>query len=125
MRVRGFFVAAAVFAGAAAPAAAAGIDGAKPFEKKGTTCHRLDENGRKKAGPNLWDAVGRPIASAPGFDYSKRLGRQGGKAWTGENPDARLTGPRAFAKGARMAFPGFEKTGQRAAVIAYLRSTVE
>ena len=125
MRILGLAVAAALFAGMAAPGAAADIDGAKLFKKKCTVCHRLDETGKKKVGPNLWGVVGRPIASAPGFKYSKGLGRHKSKTWTEENLDAWLTKPRAFAKGTRMAFPGFRKAEQRAAVIAYLRSAVE
>ena len=125
MRILGLALAAVLLAGMAAPAAADAGDGAKLFKKKCTTCHRLDETGKKKVGPNLWGVVGRPIASAPGFKYSKGLGKHKGKTWTEENLDAWLTRPRAFAKGTRMAFPGFKKAEQRAAVIAYLRSAVE
>lgn len=116
---------AAVLVGGIGASAAADVEGAKLFKKKCTVCHRLDETGKKKVGPNLWGVVGRPIASAPGFKYSKGLGRHKGKTWTEENLDAWLTKPRAFAKGTRMAFPGFRKAGQRAAVIAYLRSAVQ
>ncbi|MCY3672183.1 MAG: cytochrome c family protein [Alphaproteobacteria bacterium] len=125
MRILGLVLAAGLLAGMAAPAAADAADGAKLFKKKCTTCHRLDETGKKKVGPNLWGVVGRPIASAPGFRYSKELSKHKGKTWTEENLDAWLTKPRAFAKGTRMAFPGFKKAEQRAAVIAYLRSAVE
>ncbi len=125
MRIRALAVAAAFRAGLGAPAAAADIDGAKLFKKKCTICHRLDETGKKKVGPNLWGVVGRPIASAPGFKYSKGLGKHAGKTWTEDNLNAWLTKPRAFAKGTRMAFPGFRKAGQRAVVIAYLRSAVQ
>ena len=125
MRILGLVLAAGLLAGMAAPAAADAADGAKLFKKKCTTCHRLDETGKKKVGPNLWGVVGRPIASAPGFRYSTGLSNQKGKTWTEENLDAWLTKPRAFAKGTRMAFPGFKKAEQRAAVIAYLRSAVE
>jgi len=124
MRIRALASAAALAASMAAPAAAE-IDGAQLFKKKCATCHRLDETGKKKVGPNLWGAVGRPIASAPGFKYSRALGNHAGKTWTEENLDAWLTRPRAFAKGTRMAFPGFRKAEERAAVIAYLRSAVQ
>ena len=125
MRIRALAVAAALAAGIAAPPAAADIDGAKLFKKKCTIYHRLDESGKKRVGPNLWGVVGRPIASAPGFKYSKGLGKHAGKTWPEENLDTWLTKPRAFAKGMRMAFPGFRKAGQRAVVIAYLRSAVQ
>ncbi len=125
MRIRAFVVATALLSGIGAPGVAAAADGAQLFKKKCTTCHRLDETGKKKVGPNLWGVVGRPIASMPGFKYSKGLGKHAGRSWTEENLDAWLTKPRAFAKGTRMAFPGFRKAEQRAAVIAYLRSAVE
>jgi cytochrome c len=32
-------------------------------------CHDGTKGGPNKIGPNLWDIVGRPIASHPGFDY--------------------------------------------------------
>ena len=125
MRIPAMAVAAVFLVGIGGPGVAADIDGAQLFKKKCTTCHRLDETGKKKVGPNLWGVVGRPIASLPEFKYSKGLKKHAGKSWTEENLDAWLTKPRAFAKGTRMAFPGFRKAGQRAAIIAYLRSAVE
>ncbi len=66
--------------------------------------------------------VERPIASATGFAYSKALKEKSGAAWSYDNLDAFLEKPKDWAPGAKMSFAGLKKPGQRAAVIAYLRS---
>ncbi len=77
---------------------------------------------KPKIGPNLWDVVERPIASATGFAYSKALKAKSGAPWSYESLDGFLTKPKAWAPGTKMSFAGLRKPEQRAAVIAYLRS---
>ncbi len=38
--------------------------------KRCEACHDGTKGGPNKVGPNLWNVVGRPIASHPGFSYS-------------------------------------------------------
>jgi cytochrome c len=102
-------------------AAATPEAGRKVFKKCGT-CHSPDKDGKRKIGPNLWDVVDRPIASAEGFTFSGALAAKSGEAWSYENLDAFLERPRDWAPGTRMGFAGLKKPEQRAAVIAYLRS---
>ncbi len=132
-------------AGAVTPSEASAAPGATPAAESGTTdivallavaapeagrkvfkkcvaCHSADKGGRHKIGPNLWDVVDRPIASAEGFTYSGALAAMPGEAWSYENLDAFLEKPRDWAPGTRMGFAGLKKPKQRAAVIAYLRS---
>ena len=118
-------VAVAALLGLSLATPAQGTEGKALFRKKCTICHLLDDTGRKKVGPNLHGVAGRPIASMPGFGYSKALLKHAGKRWTDGNLDAWLTRPRAFAKGTRMAFPGFRKAGDRAAVITYLKEAAQ
>ncbi len=106
----------AVLLAAADPAA-----GAKAI-KKCTACHSLDKGGKNKIGPNLWDIVGRPVASTAGYKYSKALKGKSGETWSYDSLDAFLAKPKDWAPGTKMSFAGLKKPGQRAELIAHLRS---
>ncbi len=103
------------------------IAGAEPAAgqkvyKKCSTCHTADKGGANRIGPNLWDVVERPVAAAEGFAYSNALKEKSGEAWSYDNLNAFLEKPKDWAPGTKMSFAGLKKPGQRAAVIAYLRS---
>ncbi len=102
-------------------AAAEPAAGEKLF-KKCVICHNPDKDGKRKIGPNLWDVVAGPVAAAEGFAYSNALKEKSGETWSYDNLDAFLKRPKDWAPGTKMAFAGLKKPGQRAAVIAYLRS---
>ncbi len=102
-------------------AAAEPAAGEKLF-KKCATCHTADKGGANRIGPNLWDVVERPVAAAEGFAYSNALKEKSGEAWSYDNLNAFLEKPKDWAPGTKMSFAGLKKPGQRAAVIAYLRS---
>jgi len=114
-------------------AAAAGMDdaltllasadagkGEKVF-KKCKACHTVDEGGKNKVGPGLWDVVGRAKGSVDGFKYSDVMIAKGGD-WGYEDLDAFLASPKGFLKGTKMSFSGVKKAADRAALIVYLRS---
>ncbi len=105
---------------AALLAAADPAAGAKAV-RRCTGCHTLDKGGKHRLGPNLWDLVGRPVASAEGYGYSAALKDKSGETWTYENLDAFLTRPKGWAPGTKMLFAGIRKPGQRADLIAHLR----
>lgn len=105
---------------AALLAAADPAAGAKAV-RRCTGCHTLDKGGKHRLGPNLWDLVGRPVASAEGYGYSAALKAKSGETWTYENLDAFLTRPKGWAPGTKMLFAGIRKPGQRADLIAHLR----
>jgi len=96
--------------------------GAKVF-KKCAACHTVDEGGKNKAGPALWDIVNRPMAKHDGFKYSSALtGFGADKQWTYEELNGFLWKPKTYVKGTAMGFVGLKKVEDRANVVAYLRS---
>jgi len=105
----------------AALLASADVDAGKKVFKKCKSCHTTDKSGKNRIGPNLWDIVGNAKAAKDGYKYSGTLKDLGGD-WTYDDLDGFLAAPKAFAKGTKMSFSGVRKEGQRAALIAYLRS---
>lgn len=93
----------------------------KKLYAKCKACHTANKGGRNKLGPNLWNIVGRAKASVDGFKYSDALKGLDGD-WTAADLDGFLENPKAYAKGTRMSFAGIRAAGDRAALIAYLRS---
>ncbi|MDH3593724.1 MAG: cytochrome c family protein [Rhodospirillales bacterium] len=102
--------------------AAADVAAGQKVSRKCTSCHTVEEGGANKIGPNLWNLVGRAIASVDGFTYSKGLQEKSGNGWTYENLDGFLGKPKDWAPGTKMSFAGLKKIEDRANLIAYLRS---
>ena len=82
-------------------------------------CHNLQQGQGPKIGPDLWNVVGRKIASVSGFDYSAALKSKGGN-WTFDTLNEWLTKPSAYAPGTKMTFAGLSRENQRADLVAYL-----
>jgi cytochrome c len=87
--------------------------------KQCQACHNLQEGQGPKIGPDLYNVVGRKIASAQGFNYSAALKTKNGN-WDFDTLNTWLTKPSAFAPGTAMTFAGLSNEKQRADVIAYL-----
>jgi cytochrome c len=85
-------------------------------------CHSLEKGGPNLIGPDLYDVIGRKIASVEGFTYSPALKAHEGQVWSYDNLDPWLKSPQAFAAGTTMAFPGVPDAKKRANIIAFLRS---
>lgn len=82
-------------------------------------CHNTEEGKGPKIGPDLYNVVDRPVASAPGFNYSAALKAKGGK-WTFAELDKWLDDPKGYVKGTTMSFAGLKSESKRADLVAYL-----
>ena len=91
--------------------------GKKVFAKC-KACHKLGD-GENGTGPNLYQIVGRQIASAVGFKYSGSLKGLEGK-WTKDELNQFLAKPSNYAPGTSMSFAGLGKVSDRANLVAYL-----
>ncbi|WP_083392787.1 c-type cytochrome [Rhodobacter xanthinilyticus] len=93
--------------------------GAKVFQKC-AACHTADQGGAARTGPNLWNIVARPVASAAGFSYSEAMLAQANEVWSPERLDQYLTKPKDMVPGTTMAFAGLSKPADRHNLIAWL-----
>ena len=82
-------------------------------------CHTINEGGATAQGPNLWDIVGRQVASVAGFSYSGALPEG---TWTYEALDQFIESPRSYAPGTAMNFNGLSSEESRINLIAYMRA---
>ena len=106
--------------GLAALLAMASVEDGAKVSRKCAACHTFGAGGPNRVGPNLWDIVGAAVASRGGFKYSDAMAGLGGD-WSYERLDAYLAKPKAFLPGTKMAFAGVRKSGDRAAMIAFMR----
>ena len=97
--------------------------GEKVFNKC-KACHTVDEGGKNKLGPNLWNIVGAPIAAKDGYKYSKALKAYAEEAgnWNEENLIAWLKKPKDLVKKTKMIFAGLKKEKDIANLLAYLKA---
>lgn len=95
------------------------VKGAKLF-KRCTSCHNVANGGKHGTGPNLWNVVGRTAGTKDGFSYSGVMSASG-ITWGYEELNGYLANPKAYLPKNNMAFIGFRKEADRAAVIEHLR----
>ena len=88
------------------------------------TCHNFQKGGGAKIGPDLWDVVGRRIASVATFAYSDALKGVNGD-WSYEILNKWITDPKAIAPGTKMNFPGERDPHRRADILAYLQTLAD
>lgn len=97
-----------------------------PDVTKGSTaqclaCHSFEKGAAHGAGPNLYGVLGRPVAAAPGFVFSKALRKRAG-TWSESELDKWLEDPQAYAPGTKMAYGGLKDAAQRKEVIDVLKA---
>jgi len=89
-------------------------------------CHQVGPGAKTLVGPELNGTVGRKAASVADYPYSpgmKKLGEEG-FTWTEEHIDKWIADPKAMIADSPMAlaFPGIPDAGERADIIAYLKT---
>ena len=87
--------------------------------KKCAACHSINQGGKNKIGPALYNVVGRKVGGVADYKYSKALTSYG-KEWTFEELNGFLTKPSTYLKGTKMSYAGLRKETDRASVIKYL-----
>jgi cytochrome c len=95
--------------------------GSEIFGRYCDGCHSTEQGGGTKEGPNLWGVVGREKGSLPDFRYSATMQNLEG-VWTFADLNSYLYDPILTTPGVRMEVPGISDPGERADLIAYLRS---
>jgi cytochrome c len=99
--------------------ASADADAGKAKVQVCKSCHDFSAGGPDRVGPNLWQVVGRDIASRPGFAYSPAMTARPGN-WTYDMLFDFLAHPARTMPGTKMTFAGLRRPEDRAAVIRFL-----
>jgi len=104
-----------------AQAAPATTAGQTYFNQNCASCHTVDNKLSSRAGPGLFNVIGRKAGAVPGYNYTDALSKAGaaGKTWTREELDVFLRDPNKDVPGTSMPI-GIADARQRAAVIDYL-----
>ncbi len=90
------------------------------------SCHSLEMAGDLDkdglVGPPIWNIVGSPKATYPGYEYSPAIKQRGG-VWTYRELNNMIANPTAFMPGTKMEGTGvsIKDPQRRAQIIAYLR----
>jgi cytochrome c len=93
--------------------------------KQCQACHTFEKGGPNRVGPNLWGIVGDERGKdRGGFNFSAAMKSKGGK-WTYDELNKFLANPRGYIPGTNMTFAGLPRDGQRADVIAFLRTLAD
>ena len=85
------------------------------------SCHSMEANAPSGIGPNLWNVVGRPVASLSDYAYSEALASRSGN-WTEDRLRTFIDNPGAFAPGTRIQNTATYTYRQLDDLIVYLRT---
>src|SRR3954470_5682998 len=93
----------------------------KTVSAKCEQCHDLTAAKVNKIGPALYNVVGRPRASVPGFSYSSAM-QSDHEPWSYTSLFKYLKSPASMVPGTKMTFAGLSRAEDRVDLIAFLRS---
>ncbi|KAF9903491.1 iso-1-cytochrome c [Linnemannia zychae] len=96
------------------------VNGARLFMARCNQCHSISQGGMHKAGPNLFNVVGRKAGTQPFYFFSQAHTNRG-VVWTEENLFKYLENPKAFVPGTKKSFMGLKNPQDRSDVIAFLK----
>lgn len=104
--------------------AASAENGAGIF-KKCIGCHTAEAGAGAKAGPNLWNVVGRNKGAADFKGYSDALKAKSGEVWSFANLAGFLHSPKTYLPGTKMGFSGIPENSDLADLLAYMRTLAD
>jgi cytochrome c len=109
---------AALAASFAASAASADIQKGKELYGRCLACHALEYD---RVGPRHCGLLGRKAGSVPGFAYSDAMKRSK-IVWNEKTLDRFIADPMKTVPGTTMTYAGVSDPGERADLIAYLKT---
>lgn len=101
--------------------AAGDIEKGKNLAKKCKACHTLNEGGKNRLGPNLFDILDKPAGGVKGYKYSRALSASG-ITWDEATFTDFVAKPKKVIRGTKMSFRGIRKATQRADLLAYFQT---
>ena len=99
----------------------ADVTAGKTVAGKCEQCHDISKGGPNKIGPELWNVIGRPRATEPGYSYSSAM-MSDHNPWTYETLFKYLKSPQGVVPGTKMSFAGLHSAADRINLLAYLRT---
>ena len=101
--------------------AKADVAAGKTVSARCEQCHDTSAAKTNKIGPALYNVVGRPRASVPGFSYSSSM-MTDHAPWTFTTLFKYLKSPATMVPGTKMSFAGLPRAEDRINLIAFLRT---
>lgn len=99
----------------------ADISAGSQVSAKCQQCHDISKDGPNRIGPELWNIVGRPRASQPGYTYSSAMSAEH-TPWTDERLYRFLKSPQLAVPGTKMGFGGLRSSKDLIDLLAFLHT---